>query len=567
MQNYSNYENITMVVSLLKEHNIRYIVISPGGTNMPFVKAVQDDPFFTCYSIVDERSAAYFAIGIYLETGEIVAMSCTSAQATRNYIPGLTEAFYKKVPLLAISMEKHPRFKYQDYMQAPDQASLPNDCVKKSFELPFISDKNDIMHSIRVINEAILELSRDGYGPVQLCIPWLDWKLDDITPTVRCIKHYSITDSWDDVNMEGKKILIVIGEHRKFTNDETKLIDRFCDGYNSAVYVNHLSNFHGKYAVNGSLSLISMKFEKFESEFAPDILITFGGLTGDYPLYNTLSRIKLQNVEHWRISLDGKVVDTYDKLTKVFQCDFNFFMTRMENGKQTSHEYFKLWYNEACSKKTDINVPFSNVYAAEKLHEIIPENSNINFAILNSLRVWSFFDIHPSIKCFSNVGAFGIDGGISTMIGQSVVTDELCFMVVGDLSFYYDMNALGIRHIKNNVRILLINNAGGVEFKMSGINNKSIDRFIAAANHFNNAEGWATTCGFIYYSAHNKNEFNSYINMFVQKSDAPILFEIFVNDIDDADAIRKLREDNSDFGLSDKIKTRAKNTIRKALKG
>ena len=157
--NFSNIDNIDIVVKLLKENNVRDLIISPGGTNIPIIRAVQNDDFFKCYSVVDERSAAYFAIGIYLQKRKTVALICTSAQATRNYVPGLTEAFYKKVPILAITMEKHARFKYQEYMQAPDQTSLPADCVKKSYELPFISDINDYYHSIRVANEAFLELN------------------------------------------------------------------------------------------------------------------------------------------------------------------------------------------------------------------------------------------------------------------------------------------------------------------------------------------------------------------------------------------------------------------------
>jgi len=109
----NNYKNIELIVQLLKAHNLSTIVISPGGTNQEFVKAVQDDPFFNCYSVVDERSAMYFAIGLYLQYRKPVVTSCTSAQATRNYIPGLTEAYYKKVPILAITMSKHPRFSYQ----------------------------------------------------------------------------------------------------------------------------------------------------------------------------------------------------------------------------------------------------------------------------------------------------------------------------------------------------------------------------------------------------------------------------------------------------------------------
>ncbi|EJX07740.1 protein containing Thiamine pyrophosphate enzyme [gut metagenome] len=108
------------------------MVLSPGGTNIPVVQAMQDDPFFHCYSVADERSAMYFAIGLHLQTGEIVATSCTSAQATRNYVPGLTEAYYKHVPILAITTSKLERFQYNDYMQAPDQTSLPVDSVRKA---------------------------------------------------------------------------------------------------------------------------------------------------------------------------------------------------------------------------------------------------------------------------------------------------------------------------------------------------------------------------------------------------------------------------------------------------
>lgn len=221
MKMFTNYDNITIIVYLLKKNSINELVISPGGTNIPLIEEVQDDPFFNCYSVVDERSAAYVAIGIYLQKHNPVAIICTSAQATRNYIPGLTEAFYKRVPLLAITMEKHPRFKYQEYMQAPDQISLPNDCVKKSFELPFISDINGYYQSQRIVNEALLELSKNGFGPVQLCIPWLDFPLSEFKPKIKSISRYRVKDIQNE-NLSNKKILLLIGEHIPFSSEEKK---------------------------------------------------------------------------------------------------------------------------------------------------------------------------------------------------------------------------------------------------------------------------------------------------------------------------------------------------------
>lgn len=143
---------------------------------------------------------------MYLQRRRPIGIICTSAQATRNYIPGLTEAFYKRVPILAITMEKHPRFKYQEYMQAPDQTSLPKDSVKKSFELPFISDINDYYHSMRLTNDAILELSKNGLGPVQLSVPWLDFALAERKPLIRMIKRFNAKEISNE-NLSDKKFL------------------------------------------------------------------------------------------------------------------------------------------------------------------------------------------------------------------------------------------------------------------------------------------------------------------------------------------------------------------------
>lgn len=555
-----NSRNIDILVEQLKMKKISKIVISPGGTNIPFVNAVQDDPFFTCYSIVDERSAIYFAIGLYLQTGEIIACSCTSAQATRNYIPGLTEAYYKRVPILAITMAKHPRFTYQEYMQAPDQTSLPNDCVKKSFALPYISDLNDEIHSIRLINEAIDTLQNKRLGPVQLCIPWLDFPLPEYSPVVKDVTRYTYEEPWN-IELKNKSILLVIGEHVKFKESTVKAINKFSENHNVAIYSNHLSNFHNKYTVNANLLLLVSRPQEF-FKLAPSIIITIGGQTGDYPLYNMFSRPEFSDVEHWRVSLDGEMIDTYDKLTKVFECSEEYFFNNVCKDGNCDHNYFEQLSNAIANIQTDIKLPFSNASIASYLHNRIPKNSVIQFSILNSLRIWNLYDLDNSIECYSNVGAFGIDGGMSTLIGQSIINDNLCFMVIGDLAFYYDMNSIGIRHIKNNLRILLINNNGGIEFKFGKSNNEKMDKYIAAGNHFKNAKGWAETCGFRYMSAKTMEEFEEQAKDFTGISDRPIIFEAFVSDIDEADAYNMLIEKNKTRTIHDKIKSGIKGIIR-----
>ena len=559
---YKNIENINIVVKLLKENKIKDLVISPGGTNIPLIKAVQDDSFFNCYSVVDERSASYFAIGIYLQKKVPVALICTSAQATRNYIPGLTEAFYKRVPILAITMEKHPRFKYQEYMQAPDQTSLPNDCVKKSFEMPFISDINDMYHSIRTANQAFLELSRNGYGPVQLCIPWLDFSLNDIIPNIRSVERYECREIKKE-SLSNKKVLVLIGEHLPFTQDEKEAINRFCETTNSVVYINHLSNFNNKFSVNANLLLSTITIDEL-NVIKPDIIISLGGQTGDYPFYLAFSKNTLAGLEHWRVCQDGEVVDTYDKLTRVYQGDLVEFFSNV-NSESLDHSFYELWKRMANSKSVNLQVPYSNVSIAQFLHGRMPKNSIIQFSILNSLRVWNMFELDHTIECYSNVGAFGIDGGMSTLIGQSIATDKLSFMIIGDLAFFYDMNCLGIRHIGNNVRILLINNNGGIEFKLHGEDKQDQDKFIAAANYHGDAKGWAESCGFVYLSAYTMDEFEKNATEFIRSSDQPILLEAFVSDIDESKAYLSIMDANRNKTVAETIKRGVCESVKSVL--
>ena len=555
---YSIAKNIQIVIATLKAHNISQLVLSPGGTNAPFIRNVQDDDFFKCYSVVDERSALYFAIGIYLETGKPVAVCCTSAQATRNYLPGLTEAYYKHVPILAITFSKHYRFVGQDYMQAPNQTSLPEDAVRKTYALPYVANEQDFMHCARLANEAMLDLIHRVPAPIQLNVPMLDTELgkdvEENLPEVKIINRYYKEDV-ADVNIADKRILIVVGENRGI-NDRT--IIQFAKTHNAAIYVNHLSNMRNDFTVDGNLLLTILSQSDFDESLAPDILITIGGQTGDYPLYHKLAESNCK-YEHWRICPSGDIVDTYDHLTRVYECSYDEFFNGVKDSSNTN-EYLSAWVNSISKLNSDVDIPLSNMYTALILHGLIPENSIVNFAILNSLRVWNLYPIKNKVRCFSNVGAFGIDGGLSTFFGQSVMTDELCFMVTGDLAFFYDMNSLGIRHIKNNVRIILVNNNGGIEFKygVGPERAKESDKYIAAANHFKNTEGWATVNEFEYHAVKTKKDFDDVVNSLVSQSDKPILIEVMTTDENESNAMMVLRKANDTRTLSTKIASRLK---------
>jgi 2-succinyl-5-enolpyruvyl-6-hydroxy-3-cyclohexene-1-carboxylate synthase len=379
-------------------------------------------------------------------------------------------------------------------------------------------------------------------------------------PDVRIIKRYMQWDEWDAA-LKDKKVMLVIGEHRPFTEKQKSAIECFCESYNIFVYTNHLSNYYGKYSLNANIVLATEGLGNNK----PDILITIGGQTGDYPLYGSLVAGDWYDFEHWRVSEEGSVVDTYDKLTKIFECPLELFFTRLANETISDHSYFEQWKDLLTTKVIPTDLPFSNPYLAQQLHDSFPKGSFVNFAILNSLRSWSFFPLDPSIICYSNVAAFGIDGCMSVLLGQSINTDQLCFMVIGDLSFFYDMNSLGIRHIKNNVRILLVNNKCGAEFKLysnvSAQFGSETNDYIAAAGHNGSAKGWAEATGFKYLCANNKEEFIANKSEFLSESDKSIVFEIFTTPEDESNALKTIRESNRVLSATGVIK----NTIRSII--
>lgn len=556
------YKHVRILLSLLKQYNIRYFVISPGSRNMSVVKSVEDDPFFTCYSVVDERSAAYFAVGLSLELRSPVVISSTSGQATRNYMPGMTEAFYRKAPILVVTTDYDENLASQHNMQSIRQMGIPSDTAKVSVDIPIIKDANDEHLVTRRINEALDALTRNGGGPAHLNLRINEYwvKGDDTLEPARKITRYIPSDTeWPTIGP--RRVLLVIGAHHPFLESEILSIENFARKHNVAIYVNHISNYNGDKSVHGNIVLQTGGFK----HLCPDLLITIGGLLGDYPLDGSLRNAR---VEHWRVCEDGNYLDAYNSLTKVFECPEHYFFSRMAEAVpvEPGRGYFEDWQNELGKISIPDDLPLSHALIAKKLSPLVPAKSNLHFAILNSLRNWEVFSIDRSITCYSNVAGFGIDGCLSTFLGQSLASKQLCFLIIGDLSFFYDMNSIGNRHIKNNVRIVLVNNKGGCEFRMySHMANQFGDasnRYIGAAGHFGeSAEGWVKNNNFTYLAARTKEGLDQALNILVRASDKPVLLEVCTTMKDDSDALLAIVEANKHSPQSEKIVQAIKNSI------
>ncbi|MFI3297174.1 MAG: thiamine pyrophosphate-binding protein [bacterium] len=540
---YSDEKNTQIVISLLKQHDVKKVIASPGSTNICFLASIQQDPWFEIYSAVDERSAAYIACGLSFESGEPVVINCTGASSSRNYMPGLTEAYYRKLPIIAITSSQISSKIGHLVAQVTDRTNPPFDTAKYSATVPFVKDEDDIWDCEVKVNNALLECRRAGGGPVHLNLETKysrNFNIQEL-PTYRKIDRITLTDKFP--TLPKGKIAIFIGAHAKMSNEQITAIDNFCINNNAVAFCDLTSNYKSKYALN--FSLVSGQHYTNKTKFTPDLLIHIGEISGDY--YNLGMCKSAKNV--WRINEDGEIRDTFRKLTYVFEMPIANFFNHYSTPNVKDNSYYTACNNELIRLRSLIpEVPFSNLWIANKIAHLIPENSTLHLGILNSLRAWNMFEIPKNVNSMSNVGAFGIDGCTSTLIGASLYNKkQLHYLIIGDLAFFYDLNVIGNRHIGNNVRILLVNNGGGIEFKNHGIHNltkEDINLYIAASGHHgdkspNLIKNYAENLGYEYLTASNKEEFNAVYERFISPSltDKSMIFEVFISDEDERNAL------------------------------
>jgi 2-succinyl-5-enolpyruvyl-6-hydroxy-3-cyclohexene-1-carboxylate synthase len=533
---YTDEKNILILLSLLKGHGIKKVVASPGTTNISFVRSLQNDPYFEVYSVVDERSAAYMACGLSAESNEVVILSCTGATASRNYMSGLTEAYYRKLPVLSVTSSQDIARVGHHIAQVIDRSVMPNDVVKHSVTLPVVKDDDDWWSCEVKINNAILELNRNGGGPVHINLVTKYSKNFNIEklPNVRIIKRFGMFSEFPKIPQNGR-IAVFLGSHITVNQELSKTIDDFCRCHDAVVFCDHTSGYYGTYKVNHCLSS-SQRLSDCKS-IRPYLSIHIGEISGDY----SSARVIGKNI--WRVSEDGELRDTFRKLEYVFEMpEIEFFKYYVTKNKIGSISYLKECREHLSKLNKDIpELPFSNYWIAKVMHNMIPKNSTIHFGILNSLRAWNFFELPNTVQSSCNVGGFGIDGCVSALIGASLAKkNKLFFGVVGDLAYFYDMNSIGNRHVGDNLRILLINNGKGAEFRNfnhpGAVFGESADEYIAAGGHFGNkskklVKNYCENLGFEYLTASNKSEFEKVYKRFIVEkiTEKPMLFEVFTD--------------------------------------
>jgi 2-succinyl-5-enolpyruvyl-6-hydroxy-3-cyclohexene-1-carboxylate synthase len=501
---HSSIPSAQTVVMHCKAKGIENIVISPGSRNAPLTIGFTEDPYFKCFSIVDERSAAFFALGIAQQIKKPVAVLCTSGSALLNYYPAIAEAFYSTIPLVVISADR-PVYK----IDVGDGQTIRQDDVFHRHIGYSANLKQDLDHALervekyapQMISEAgvvvtqrhvqsyndtelnqALNTSLSTRLPVHINVPFeepLYNVLSEPTVTPEILHPKSEQISLDDIgrykqlwNTSERKMVLVGVNHPNVI--EQRFLDILGNDPSVLVLTESTSNLHHPnfFASIDSIVAPIEKSEKKEVLFEklrPKVLLTFGGLIVSKKIKAFLRQY--QPKEHWHID-ERKAFDTFFSLTRHFKVDPNrFFNEFLEPSKTISSPYFSYWnavklHYEKKREEYINQIGFSDMLAFYHICKNIPSEYQVQLANSSTVRYMQLFDMDPRIKVFCNRGTSGIDGSTSTAVGASIYDKEATLLITGDLSFLYDSNGLWNDHMRPDFKIILINNGGGGIFRI-----------------------------------------------------------------------------------------------------
>lgn len=533
---FSSKRNVLETVALLRAYNINQVVLSPGSRNAPLIHTLTQHPFFTTHLVLDERNAAFFALGIIQKTRRPVAVCCTSGTALLNFAPAVAEAFYANLPLIVISADRAPEWIGQmDGQTIPQQNALAG-IVKKHVQIPEITTDADHWHANRLLNEALIAATAGQTGPVHVNVPISEPLFDFSTPELPEVRkiHFEqgrkmvASSEFADIFRKSERIVIVVGQlfPSRELNETLELLakDKHC-----VVLAEHLSNLHSsEFISNFDTILAALNAEQVE--LAPDMLISFGGhiVSKRLRLFLRKNRPK----RHFHISGDSQVVDLFQSLTHLLEVDaLPFFQSLLSDGNFNGEKVFSTNWKAASQTipEPSQHLPFSDISVMGRFFDHLPKNSALHLANSSAVRNAELFKIDSSISVYCNRGTNGIESSLPSTIGYASASDELTFLAIGDLSFFYTVGALwNIGNLKN-LRILLINNRGGAIFHLLPGMSKSaaLPRYIAAGHH-SDARLWAEAAGLSYLCAKDSGELNRALSEFVSaEADRPLLLEVF----------------------------------------
>ena len=536
---FTDKKNVLQLAALLAAHGIRRIVLCPGSRDIPLVRtfsAMQDQ--FTCYAVTDERSAGFFALGLSLHDGRPVAVCCTSGSALLNLHPAVAEAFYRQVPLVVISADRPAAWIGQMDGQTLPQSGVFGSLVKKSVSLPEVKTEEDEWYCNRLINEALLETCHHGRGPVHINVPISEPFFDCPVETLPAARVIACKDNHFEELAERLKQLprrmLLIGQGNPGEALPPGLEDTF------ACFASHPAN-HPGVAIRNVDPLLSALSPETKQAMRPDLVITCGGHILSKRLKQYLRSYPPK--EHWHIAPSGEVADLFGTLTVLIEAEpTSFFRQVLPVPPQKEvTEYAQRW-TRLSEAVPPAEFPYSEMGAIGEVIRRLPAPCALHLANSSVVRYAQLFPLPGGVEVLSNRGTNGIEGSLSAAVGYAAASDKLNYIFIGDLSFFYDMNALWNPHCGKNLRILLLNNGGGEIFNaLPGLQLTDENRRYVLGTHQTSAQGWAEDSGFDYLSARNAGELAALLPRFTDATPTsrPMLLEVFTDKNQDVQSLRE----------------------------
>lgn len=528
MNNFSDKNCICQLISLLIKYNIRHIVVCPGSRNAPIVHSLAETDKIICHPITDERSAGFVAIGIADATNEAVAICCTSGSAILDIAPAIAEAHYRNIPLLIISADRPKEW----IGQMDGQTIIQNNCLSTIAKCYDISDTDSDWYRNRIINEALASLYFEGKQPIHLNIqiaePLFNFSNKKL-PQERIIEWECQNDNTlsDDALNEwnlAKRKMIVIGQLTNIeANKIQNIIARLSTCNDIVIVAEHLSNIQNTNIINHFDDILENADNEKQNILAPDLVVYIGG-------HIVSKRIKqfLRTHNHicWHVTDNNHVVDLFKSTTRMIKCDIYSVLNQFPLSNDDTYKYSEIWHNEAKNLRqipTDI---YSPINVVKTIINNLPSNNVLALANSSSVRYAQHFDLPQNTIVVCNRGVNGIDGSLSAAVGFAMSTTKLVVAIIGDLSFFYDQNALWNNNLPKNLRIILLNdNCGAIFSTLNGLEQSAHrDKFIAASHNIN-AAGTAQTFNCEYYSISSNEEMNKYLKYLFTDKERTILAE------------------------------------------
>lgn len=522
------------VIEIFRQKEIQHIVISPGSRNAPLTIGFTNQEGFTCYSIADERCAAFFALGLAQQLQKPVAVVCTSGSAVLNYYPAVAEAFYSQIPLLIVSADR-PKNKIDigDGQTIRQENVFANHIVYSANLTENASPQND-----NLIVSAI-ETAISLKGPAHINVPFEEPLYETLLePTYIPIISNSF-NAKSEFNLDAKflsewqsakKKLILVGELLP-NAIEQKYIESLANDESVLVLLEKTSNLHHPTFIDRIDTLISTFSEDEKLNFQPDILLTFGGMVVSKRIKSLLRNYKPK--QHWHID-EIRAYDTFGCLSQHFQTNSTSFLSQLvvKNNLVESNyqlDFQSIWQDRLVKhEKYMSEIPFSDFKVFDFLSRNLPENIQLQVSNSSPIRYLQLVELNKTIEVFSNRGTSGIDGSTSTAIGAAITNKKPTIFVTGDISFLYDSNALWNNYIPKHFKIILINNSGGGIFRiLPGHEETETFNTFFETSHQLTAEHLAKMYAFEYTSVQNEAELHAVLDSFISNDNRPSILEIF----------------------------------------